>query len=391
MKGTLIMTTKGQKRSKVMEMLILKQITQIKAAELLSICERQVRRVLCKYKNGGDEKLNHGLIGKPGNHRLDRGYKQSIMDIVRREYRGFKPTFIAEKLYEEHHIQMVPNTLRLWMLEEGLWEKVRKGAVHRSKRPRKEHFGEMLQIDGSIHDWFDTGKDYCLMNVVDDATGISYGLLDYGETTFIAMTVLFDWINKYGIPSSIYSDYKSLFYTGRESTIEEQLAGIPALTEFGRVCYSLGIEIMFASSAQAKGRVERWNGVHQDRLIAEMKLKKIQDIETANRFLKEYYWEKNNRKFGKKPLKTEDFHIALTKEQDLRNYVCYYRECKVYKDFTVRLNNRLLQITSKQTIEVKPGDKVMVKTWLDGSLHMSKKNVELNCYEINEYGYRISA
>jgi len=272
-----------------------------------------------------------------------------------------------------------------------LWEKIRKAAVHRTKRPRKEHFGEMLQMDGSIHDWLGIGKDYCLMNVLDDATGASYGLLDNGETTFIALQVLFDWINKYGIPNSIYSDYKSLFYTGRESTIEEQLAGIPALTEFGRVCYSLGIEMIFASSAQAKGRFERWNGIHQDRLIVEMKLKNIKDIDTANRFLKGYYWEKNNSKFSKKPLSPDDLHVVLTKEQDLRNCVCYYRECKVYRDFTVRLNNRFLQIRANQHIEVKPGDKVMVKTWLDGSLHVFKNNMELNCHEINEYGYKISA
>ena len=391
MKGKIIMTQEGQKKVKIMEMLIMKQIKQEEAAKMLSLSVRQIKRILKKYKIEGDEALNHGLIGKPGNHRTKEDVKNNIMRIVRDEYDGFKPTFIAEKLYEDHHIQIDPSTLRLWMIDEGLWKKVRKTAIHRSRRPRKEHFGEMIQMDGSIHDWLVTGEKVCLMNMVDDATGISYGLFDEGETTQIALRSLFDWITKYGIPNSIYSDYKSLFYTKRTTTIEEQLAGKNALTKFGMVCNKLGIEMIYANSPQAKGRVERWNGIHQDRLISELKLKKINNIDSANKFLKEYYWEKNNNKFGKKPLSDSDFHIPLIPDQDLRNFVCYMDNCKIYKDFTLKLNNRIYQLRKEQNISIKPGDSVKVNTWLDGSVHIFINEVTLNFFEIDNYGYKISA
>ena len=391
MKETLIMTQEGQKKVKIMEMLMMKQIKQEEAAKMLSLSVRQIKRILKKYKIEGDEALNHGLIGKPSNHRTKEDVKNNIMRIVRDEYDGFKPTFIAEKLYEDHHIQIDPSTLRLWMIDEGLWKKVRKTAIHRSRRPRKEHFGEMIQMDGSIHDWLVTGEKVCLMNMVDDATGISYGLFDEGETTQIALRSLFDWITKYGIPNSIYSDYKSLFYTKRETTIEEQLAGKNALTKFGMVCNKLGIEMIYANSPQAKGRVERWNGIHQDRLISELKLKKINNIDSANKFLKEYYWEKNNNKFGKKPLSDSDFHIPLIPDQDLRNFVCYMDNCKIYKDFTLKLNNRIYQLRKEQKISIKPGDSVKVNTWLDGSVHIFINEVTLNFFEIDNYGYKISA
>lgn len=391
MKEVIKMTLKAQKRVKILEMIIQKKIKQNEAARTLGISRRQVIRILQKYRAGGDEFLNHQLMGKPSNHRMDNGIKMKIIEIVRKEYEGYKPTFIAEKLYEDHHIKINACTLRLWMIEEGLWTKRRKAAKHRMRRPRKEHFGEMIQMDGSIHDWFGNGKDVCLMNMVDDAQGTSYGLFDTGETTQSALQALFDWISQYGIPQSIYSDYKSLFYTKREATIEEQLAGKPALTKFGQVCHRLGIEMIYANSAQAKGRVERWNGIHQDRLVSEMKLKGIKDIESANKFLKEYYWEKNNRKFGRKPLSEADYHVSLIKGQDLRNLVCYTDECKVYKDFTIRLDNRIFQIRSKQNLPVKPGDVMIVRTWLDGSIHVFKNDEPINFFEIDSYGYKISA
>ncbi|URA10888.1 helix-turn-helix domain-containing protein [Thermospira aquatica] len=253
MREVITMTFKAQKRAKILEMVKNKKIKQKDAAIILGICRRQLIRIFKEYLSKGDEALNHKLIGKPGNHRISSDIKEKIMQIVRNNYKGFKPTFIAEKLYEEHHIKIGASTLRLWMMETGLWKKIRKTAKHRTRRPRKEHFGEMIQMDGSIHDWFGTGKEVCLMNMVDDATGTSYGLFDTGETTQVALQCLFDWIMKYGIPYSIYCDYKSLFYTKREATIEEQLAGKLPLTKFGEVCHRLGIEMIYAHSPQAKG------------------------------------------------------------------------------------------------------------------------------------------
>ncbi len=240
----------------------------------------------------------------------------------------------------------------------------------------------MIQMDGSPHDWFGTNEEYCLMHIVDDATNTAYGLFDTGETTDIALRALYDWIVKYGIPQSIYTDHGSVFKVERKPYMEEQMKGIEPRTRFGQVCADLGIEMIYANSPQGKGRVERANGIQQDRLISEMRFHEIKGIEIANNFLKKGYWEKHNLKYSKPSFSIEDYHIELLKDQDLRNLICYKDFRKVSHDFVVRLSNRIFQILREQKIDVRPGDEVMIKTWLDGSVHIFKKDVELIYHEI---------
>lgn len=379
------------KRAKVLEMVRCKKMTQKEAGEILGLSRRQVIRIYKRYVVGGEELLNHGLRGKPGNHRFKEELKREVIESYKKNYGGFGPTFACELLAEREGLKVSPSTLRLWLLKEGLWERKRKVAKHRYRRPRKEHFGEMVQMDGSIHDWFGEGDKKCLMNMVDDATGISFGLFDDGETTEVALRCLYGWVKRYGIPNAIYTDYKSLFYTKREASLEEQLAGEEALTEFGRVCKELGIEMIFASSPQAKGRVERHNGIHQDRLVKLFKLTGIKDCEQANNYLETEYWAKYNKKFGREPISAEDMHVPLTNGQNLNELICFCTERKIGRDYIVRKDNKHYQLTKGQKINLKPGDKVFIKTWLDGSVHIYKGKVALMFYEVDENGYKVAS
>lgn len=160
--GKIIMTQEGQKRAKVMEMLLAKKIRQKEASIRLGISIRQVKRLFKRYKEKGDEAMNHGLIVKRSNNRYDELEKEKIMKIVREKFRGYKPSFIAEKLIEDYSIKVKANTLSIWMIAEGLWKKIKKAPKYRCRRPRKEHFGEMIQMDGSPHRWFGPEEEYCL-------------------------------------------------------------------------------------------------------------------------------------------------------------------------------------------------------------------------------------
>jgi len=375
---SIIMTLEAQRRAKVMELIRLKKIKQGDAAGILGISRRQVIRIYKKYLEDGDEGLNHGLIGKEGNRRIDKATKEKALEIYKTRYWDFGPTFASEKLEEEFQIKVNPNTLRLWLIQAGLWTNKRAKAKHRKRRERKKCFGEMLQMDGSIHDWFEIGTKDCLLDVIDDATGIPYGLFAEGETTDIAFEVLMDWILMYGIPASIYLDCRSNYFTKRKPTVDEQLSDIVPKTAFGKVCEALGIELIYATSPQAKGRVERAHNVYQDRLVKEMRLRGIKDSEAGNKYLKEIFWDKHIKKFAKEPASPNDMHVPLIQGQDLRNIICYSYDRKIGHDYVVRYNNRYFQIENKQDIYVRPRDKVVVKRWLDGSIHIFKQNTELN-------------
>ena len=367
-----------------MEMIKQKKITQREVSEKLGLSLRQVKRIYKKYQKGGDESLNHGLKGCRGNHRINEEYKQQVLKLVDEKYREYSPTFISEKLLELDGVEIRANTLRMWMIEAGYWEHKARKAKHRTRRQRKEHFGEMIQMDGSPHDWFGTGQEVCLMNMIDDSNNTEYGLFDTGETTNLALKCLYDWIDRYGVPMSIYTDHGSVYYKSKEPSLEEQLEGKTSKTRFGEVCELLGIELIFANSPQAKGRVERANGVQQDRLISEMKLRNIKDIVKANQFLKETYWDKHNEKFKKKSISDEDFHVQLTEDQDLRRIVCYHNERVVTHDFVVRIDNMFFQLEKKLDTIVRPNDKVKVQEWLDGSIHIFKNDIELSYSVLNQ-------
>ena len=245
------------------------------------------------------------------------------------------------------------------------------------------HFGELVQLDGSHHDWFEQrGEDCCLMNMVDDATSITLSLMAKEETTEAAMRLLWAWIKRYGIPASVYCDRKNVYVTEREPTPQEQLAGQEPLTAFGMACQKLGIEIITAYSPQAKGRVERNHGVYQDRFVKELRLKGIRSIEDANELLEGGFIDSLNRRFAKPAASTADCHVPIINDTDLRAVFCFEVQRTVGRDWVVQSDCRRFQILRDAKPLPRPGSKVTVARWLDGSIHLLAKGKEIRYQEI---------
>jgi hypothetical protein len=262
-------------------------------------------------------------------------------------------------------------TLRRWLLAAGLWQKQRRRGKYRRQRPRKEHFGELVQLDGSHHEWFGSGKRCCLMSMVDDATGRRHSLLAEEETTEAAMRLLWRWVVRYGVPRALYTDRKNVYITDREPTLEEELAGEPALTAFGKACRKLGIQIIPASSPQAKGRVERSHGVYQDRLVKEIRLRKLTAIDEVNALLQDGGFDGElNRRFAKPAANPLDLHHPVEKGLDLGGVFAFEETRVVQNDWTVRYRNRWLQIVGAKRTLPPAKSKLIVQQRLDGSLRL---------------------
>ncbi|MCL0060644.1 ISNCY family transposase, partial [Dehalococcoidia bacterium] len=291
----------------------------------------------------------HRSRGRPSNRGKAPEVKEAVLSVYQERYWDFGPTLAAEKAEREGY-QVGRETLRRWLKDAGLWERHRKRSKHRTRRERKVHFGELVQMDGSHHQWFSGHKGKgCLMDMVDDATGITLSLMRREETTKAAMEVLWAWIEKYGVPRSLYVDRKTVYITGREPTLEEQLAGEEPFTQFGRACRKLGIEIVTASSPQAKGRVERKHGVFQDHLVKELRLEGIQDIPAANAFLTGYLGTLNG-KFAVEPGSQADFHQPVPEGLDLRNVFCLEETRVISNDWVIRYKNRFFQLVSQSKL-----------------------------------------
>ncbi len=308
--------------------------------------------------------------------------KEAVLSVYQERYWGFGPTPAAEKAEREGY-QVGRETLRRWLKDAGLWERHRKRSKHRTRRERKAHFGELIQMDGSHHHWFSGHKGKsCLMDMVDDATGITLALMRREETTKAAMEVLWSWIEKYGVPRSLYVDRKTVYITGSEPTLEEQLAGEELLTQFDKACRKLGIEIVAASSPQAEGRVERKHGVYQDRLVKELRLEGIQDIPAANAFLTGYVGTLNG-KLAVEPGSPTDFHQPVPEGLDLRNMFCPEETRVISNDWVVGYKNRFLQIVAQSKLPP-ARNKVTVQEHLDGSIHLLYRGTEIRFTEIGQ-------
>jgi len=260
--GPLSMSQKERSRLVIMTRVQEKAMTIKEAAEVMGISYRHGRRIYRRYVSEGDKGLIHRNGGRPSNRSKSSELREKVLALYREQYWDFGPTLAAEKLVERDGYEVDHETLRRWLLAAGLWKRKRKHARHREWRERKAHFGELVQMDGSHHRWFeDRGDEECLMDMVDDATGRTLALLSEEETTAAAMKVLWAWVERYGIPKAIYVDWKNVYVTQREPTVEEQLAGELPLTQFGRACRNLDIEIITASFSSSKRacRAEAWS------------------------------------------------------------------------------------------------------------------------------------
>jgi hypothetical protein len=309
--------------------------------------------------------------------------RERALKAYRERYGDFGPTLAGEKLAGEEGIKISDETLRRWLQAAGLWEGKRRRRAYRSRRERRSSFGELLQFDGSLHDWFEGRRGTCcLMTMIDDATNIRYAQFYEGETTASAMEVLSYWIRKYGIPQALYCDHKNAFVLVREPTDAELLKGITKpKSHFGRACEQLGVEVIAANSPQAKGRVERNHALDQDRLVKELRLAGISTIAEANRFLEKTYLPQINGKFSRPAADPADAHVPLG-TVDLRDILCFEYERTVTNDYVVRFECRLFQIRKTNKTLPRPQDKVIVRIRLDRSLSILWKGKALLVEEI---------
>lgn len=355
-----------------------------KAAKTLAISYRQAKRIYKRFCEEGDAGLVHRGRGRASGRGFSPDTKQSVIELYRTKYEGFGPTLAAEKLSEEEGLLLNHETLRRWLIAGGLWQRRRKRSTHRQRRTPKAHFGELVQMDGSPHRWFeDRADECCLMNMVDDATGTTLSLMSEAETTEISMRLLWAWIDKYGIPEALYVDHNSVFVTNREPMIEEQLRGEVAVTQFGRACDKLGIRIICANSPQAKGRVERNHGVYQDRLVKEFRLKGVNTIDEANEYLRKGFVDKLNAKFAKTPASPVNRHLGVGKKTDLAAVMSFEYPRTIDNDYTVRFEGRLFQITKQSALPPAKG-KLTLQKRLDGTIHLIFQDRKLEFVEIDK-------
>ena len=367
----IIMSKRELKRKSIFERVKRGEMSQKDASIRLGLCYRQVKRAYRRFLKEGDKGLVHRSRGKRSTNAYPEELKEKVIELYASKYKGFGPTLTSEKLEEEDGIKLSVETIRLWLKSSGLWQAKRVRRKHRQRRARRSRFGEMLQMDGSIHRWFSGDESrQCLMNLVDDATSTTLSLLAEGETTEAAFKLLCWWIRKYGIPMSIYVDLKSLYISPKSLRYrdEDELVEPEWLTHFSRSCAKLGIEVIKAYSPQAKGRVERSHGVYQDRFVKELKLKGIRSIEKANELLSGGFITSLNKKFAKIPASEEDAHIAIENTRQLNDIFCWEYTRTVHNDWVVRFENEYYQITKTHAKKVRPKQKITVKRHMRGEL-----------------------
>ena len=368
---------KELKRLHVIRKVLEKVLKQVEAAKILSLSYRQIQRCVKRVKVEGDQGIVHKLWGRVSNRRLADKVRERGIKLYQKRYKGFGPTLASEKLLEREGFEVSDETLRQWLLESGDWKRVRKKRVHREWRERKEHLGEMVQMDGSHHDWLEgRGPECVLMGYIDDATGQAYGRFYEYEGTMPAMDSFRGYMQRWGIPLSVYLDKHTTYKSPAKPTIEEELEGIEPLSEFERALGELGVEVIHAHSAQAKGRIERLFGTLQDRLVKEMRLRGIKSLEEANGFLEEY-WPIYNRKFGVPARGKGDLHRSLAKGLKVDNILCVKATRALRNDFTVAYNRKLYQIEDPIRAA-----RVKVHERLDGSIVILAKDRSLRYREI---------
>ena len=376
----MVMVRQGElKRLHVIQKVLERVIRQVEAAEILSLSGRQIRRIVKRIRREGDRGIVHQSRGRPSNRRTPDKVKSKVIRLYRAQYKDFGPTLASEKLLERDRIEISDETLRKWLLEAGDWKKTRKARGHRQWRERKSHTGEMLQMDGSHHDWFEGRGPRCvLMGYIDDATGKVFARFYDYEGTVPAMDSFKRYIKKSGLPMKVYLDKHTTYKSTAKPTIQDELDRVEPLSQFERALKELGVEVIHAHSPQAKGRIERLFGTLQDRLVKEMRLRGIRTLEEANQFLEDYL-PLYNRKFSVCPKEGDNFHRPLPRGLALDTILCIKTERALRNDFTVAHNKSLYQI--EDTIKA---SKVMVQERVDGSMIMAYKGRSLRFKEIIE-------
>jgi transposase len=375
-KDIIMLRQRDLKRLHVIHKVLEGTMTQGEAAGLVSLGERQIRRIVKRLRQEGDEGIVHKSRGKPSNRRLPLTLKDRTIHLYKTTYADFGPTLFAEKLEEREGLAVSRETVRGWLKEEDIWKTHRRRKEHRQWRRRKDRCGEMVQMDGSHHDWFEGRGPVCtFMGYIDDATGRVFGRFYGYEGTLPAMDSFKRYAKKYGLPMAVYLDKHRTYKSPSNPTIEDELNGTEPVSEFGRALKELGVELIHAHSPQAKGRVERLFKTLQDRLVKEMRLHRVSTIEEANRFLISYL-PRHNRRFAIKPMKRENLHRRI-RGLDLDAVLCIKTPRTVKNDHTIQHNKRVYQIEDRTKTK-----RVVVEDRLDGTMRLMQNGQSLLFHEI---------
>jgi transposase len=379
------MSSPELRRVEVLARVKSKQLKLKDAAALLGVSYRQAKRLWRRYRRGGAKALKHGNAGRKSNRAKSEQFRRQVLGLVRQKYSGavgerFGPTLAAEHLAQEDGLAVDAETLRRWMFAEGLWSRTRKRKPYLQRRERRAHFGELVQLDGSFHEWLEKrGPRACLMNMVDDATGTTLAAFSAEETTWAAARILRMWIERYGVPRALYTDWKNVYK--RKPTPKEELEGTVPVSQFGRMCARLGIEIIAAGSPQAKGRVERNHGTHQDRLVKKLRVKAIRDYEHANEFLGPYLAEHNAR-FVQRAAEAADYHGRKPTGEQLGRILRLEYERTVSNDWVIRHHGRWFQLERRGGRYTPRQGKVTIYESEDGSLEIRYDGKKLGWQEL---------
>jgi len=337
------------------------------ASALLELSYRQAKRIWTRYRRGGAKALQHGNCRRRSNRGYAEEFRRAVLEQVKVRYSDFGPTLASEHLGSDEGLAVHPETLRRWMREAGLGRRERRRKPYRQRRERKAHFGELVQLDGSFHAWLEErGQRGCLMHMVDDATSTVQCLFSREETIWAAARVLRAWIERYGVPRALYTDWKNVYV--RLPNAQERLRGEPAVTQFGRMCQKLGIRIIAASSPQAKGRVEREHGTHQDRLVKKLRLAGVASYQEANRYLEEHYIAEHNRRYARPAAAEADYHRRRPTARQLDQVFWLEEERVVSEDWVVRYQNRLLQLERQSQHWAPAKSRVLVRENAQGQI-----------------------
>lgn len=368
--GLIAMSERDLQRIEILSKVVAGRMTTVSAAHLLDLSERQVRRLLERIRTGGAASIRHKAIGRPSNNRISDEVRDYAMTLVRDRYADFGPTLATEKLAERDGLRVSRETVRGWMSEAGLWLSRKQRRTFHQPRLRREAYGELVQIDGSEHRWFeDRGPPCSLLVFVDDATGRLMQLrFVRSESAFTYFEALELYLQHHGAPIAFYSDKHSVFRVAKKDA-----RGGQGMTQFGRALCELNIEILCANSSQAKGRVERMNRTLQDRLVKELRLCGIDGMEAGNAFLPGFM-EDYNARFAVTPARSEDLHRPLNLAPDrLTEILCKREQRYVGSQLTFSFERQRIMLEETDVTRGLVGRYVETYAYADGRLDVRWK------------------
>lgn len=380
------MTTIERLRTTVIEELVEGRIYASAAATRLNLSVRQIKRLKLKFRDNGYDGLIHGSRGRPRVRKINIDLENNIVKIINEKYHDFGPTLTFEKLQEFHGINLSDETIRAIMIRNHIWEsKKRKRGQYFSWRERRSSYGQLQQFDGSYHDWFEGRNpllpEVCLLASIDDATGkITYAKFDHNESVTAVFKFWWEYIELNGIPSEIYLDKFSTYKINHPMAVDN----IELMTQFGRAMKSLGVNLIPANTPQAKGRIERLFKTLQDRFVKEMRMKNINDIETANIFLKDIFVPWYNGRFTVIPKSKTDCHRKLDTltTMKLKSIFAKHYVRGINNDFTIQYKTKWYQLKQIQPLTVYKTDKVLIEERLNNTIEIKYKDRYLNFFEL---------